>query len=52
MNTELPLTKPGKTTDMLVAAESALFIKEYEKNYSADESKPQDIGMPFFFALA
>ena len=33
---------------MLLAAESALFIKEYEKNYSADESKPPDIGMPFF----
>ena len=48
MNTTLPLTKPGKATDMLVAAESALFIKEYEKNYSAGESKPSDIGMPFF----
>ena len=33
---------------MLLAAESALFIKEYEKNYSAGESKPPDIGMPFF----
>jgi carboxylesterase len=31
-----------------VAAESSLFIKEYEKNYSAGESKPLDIGMPFF----
>jgi len=48
MNTALGLTKPGKATDMFVAAESALFIKEYEKNYSAGESKPPDIGMPFF----
>jgi esterase/lipase len=48
MNTALPLKKPGKTTNTLVAAESSLFIKEYEKNYSAGESKPLDIGMPFF----
>ncbi|MGA2782514.1 MAG: alpha/beta fold hydrolase [Smithella sp.] len=48
MNTTLPLTKPGKATDILLAAESALFIKEYEKNYSVGESKPLDIGMPFF----
>jgi len=48
MNTAFGLTKSGKTTEMLLAAESALFIKEYEKNYSADESKPPDIGMPFF----
>jgi carboxylesterase len=48
MNTALPLKKTCKATDMLVAAESALFIKEYEKNFSADESKTPDIGMPFF----
>jgi carboxylesterase len=48
MNTASPLTKPDKATDILLAAESALFIKEYEKNYSAGESKPPDIGMPFF----
>jgi carboxylesterase len=48
MSTALPLTKPGEATDMLLAAESALFIKEYEKNYSAGESKPPDIGRPFF----
>jgi carboxylesterase len=48
MNTAFPLTKSGKTTEMLLAAESALFIKEYEKNYSAGESKHPDIGMPFF----
>ncbi len=35
-------------TDRLLAAESALFTKEYEKNYSAGESKPPNIGMPFF----
>jgi carboxylesterase len=33
---------------MLIAAESELFLKEYEKNYFAGESKPPDIGMPFF----
>jgi len=33
---------------MLVAAEAALFIKEYEENYSAGETKPPDIGMPLF----
>jgi esterase/lipase len=48
MNTALPLTKPGKATEMLLAAEAALFLKEYEENYFAGESKPPDIGMPFF----
>jgi esterase/lipase len=48
MKTALPLKKPGKATKMLLAAESELFIKEYEKNYSAGESKTPDIGMPFF----
>ena len=48
MKTALPLTKPGKATEMLLAAEAALFLKEYEGNYSAGESKPPDIGMPFF----
>lgn len=33
--------------EMLLAAESELFIREYKENYSAGESKPQDIGMPF-----
>ena len=51
MKTALPLKKPGKATDILLTAESALFIKEYEKNYSAGESKPPDIGMPFFLHL-
>jgi carboxylesterase len=48
MNSTIELTKPGKATETLVAAESALFIKEYEKNYCPGESKPPDIGMPFF----
>ena len=48
MTTVSGLTKPGKTTDILLAAESALFVKEYEKNYSEGESKPPEIGMPFF----
>jgi carboxylesterase len=48
MDTAHKLTKTGKMTEMLLSAESALFIKEYEKNYSAGESKPPAIGMPFF----
>jgi carboxylesterase len=48
MNKVSKPTETVKALDMLVSAESALFIKEYEKNYSAGESKPPDIGMPFF----
>jgi carboxylesterase len=48
MDTARNLTKPGKATDMLLAAESALFLKEYEKNYRVGESKPPAIGMPYF----
>lgn len=48
MNTVHPLTNAGQATDSLLAAESALFIKEYEKNFVADETKPVSIGMPFF----
>ncbi len=48
MSSVLEFTKSGKKIDRLLAAESALFVKEYEKNYSAGESKPPDIGMPFF----
>lgn len=48
MDTAYKLTKSGKMTEMLLAAEVALFFKEYEENYSAGESKPPDIGMPFF----
>lgn len=48
MTTAPNLTKTGKSLDMLLATESELFIKEYESNYSDGESKPPDIGMPFF----
>ncbi len=47
MNTILNSAKTGKAMDMLLAAEYELFIREYKENYSAGESKPQDIGMPF-----
>jgi esterase/lipase len=47
MTTVSEPTKPGKSLDMLLATESALFLKEYEKNYCAGESKPREIGMPF-----
>jgi esterase/lipase len=48
MTTVSEPTKPGKSLDMLLATESALFLKEYEKKYCAGESKPPEIGMPFF----
>jgi carboxylesterase len=48
MNTARKPTKTGTAMDMLLAAEAELFIKEYEENYFAGESKPQYIGMPFF----
>lgn len=48
MTTVLDITKPGTATERLLAEESALFIREHEKNYSEGESKPPDIGMPFF----
>lgn len=48
MNTGPELTKPGQTTDTLLAAESALFLKEYKEHYCACESKPPEIGMPIF----
>lgn len=48
MDILLPFAEHGKTTDQLLADEAALFRKEYEKNYAAGESKPPDIGMPFF----
>ncbi len=40
--------KPGKATERLLAAESALFLQEYEKHYAEGESKPPNIGMPVF----
>lgn len=47
MSKEIELIKSGKAMDMLLAAESELFVREYEKNYCKEESKPPDIGMPF-----
>lgn len=41
-------TEGVKTKEMLLEAETSLFLQEYEKNYSAQESKPPNIGMPFF----
>ncbi len=35
-------------TKRLLDAEAALFVHEYEKNFVAGESKPPDIGKPFF----
>ncbi len=40
--------KPGSLTDRLLEAESALFVEEYNNHYAAGESKPPDVGMPFF----
>jgi alpha-beta hydrolase superfamily lysophospholipase len=48
MDVSLQLAKPGQTTERLLAAETALFIKEYEKSYCSGESKSPEIGMPFF----
>jgi carboxylesterase len=48
MITGTEFARPAPETERLLADESALFIQEYEKNYSAGESKPLDIGMPFF----
>jgi len=52
MDAVLPPTKPGLATDKLLSDESALFVEEYEKYYTAGESKPRDIGMPFFLYAA
>jgi len=38
----------GEAAECLLAAESDLFIREYQKHYSAGESKSEAIGMPFF----
>jgi len=38
----------GRTMDTLLKAEASLFRAEYEKHYAANESKPPEIGMPFF----
>lgn len=47
MNTTLHSVKTGKAMEMLLAAESDLFMREYKENYAAGESKPKNIGMPF-----
>lgn len=38
----------GKATERLVREEEALFIREYQHHYVQGETKPPDIGMPFF----
>lgn len=48
MTTVDELTKPGMATQQLLAAESALFLREYEKYHTAGKSNPRSIGMPFF----
>ncbi len=48
MNASIDDPNPGNASDTLLAAEAELFIQEYEKYYRAGESKPPDIGMPFF----
>ena len=48
MDTASDPAGPGETTNKLLAAETALFIKEYQRNYVAGESKPPEIGMPYF----
>lgn len=41
-------TPPDTAAACLLAAEADLFLKEYQQHYSAGETKPQQIGMPFF----
>ena len=48
MDTVSDFASPGEATNKLLAAESALFIQEYQINYAEGESKPPEIGMPFF----
>jgi carboxylesterase len=48
MSTVPSPAQPGRQTDLLLAEELKLFLQDYEKNYKAGESKPPDIGMPFF----
>jgi len=42
------LTGFSRETQRLIDAEAALFTEEYEKHFVAGESKPPEIGMPFF----
>jgi carboxylesterase len=48
MTTVTDTINTNKALDTLLAAESALFIKDYERNYCEGETKSRDIGMPFF----
>jgi len=38
----------GNPLAVLLADEAELFLRDYQKNYTDGESKPVDIGMPFF----
>lgn len=42
------LPRSDRIIDTLVEAEASLFREEYEKYFIAHESKPPEIGMPFF----
>jgi carboxylesterase len=48
MNAVSRHTGPSRDTQRLIDAEAALFAGEYEKHFVAGESKPTEIGMPFF----
>jgi len=52
MNTALDPPKTNTILAALLAAESELFLREYQNYYREGESKPPDIGMPYFPALA
>ncbi|MRR17981.1 MAG: alpha/beta fold hydrolase [Deltaproteobacteria bacterium] len=47
MDTVSDFTGPGEATNKLLAAEASLFSLEYEKNFSAGETKPPQIGRPY-----
>ncbi len=48
MNTALDPPKTNTILAALLAAESELFLREYQNYYREGESKPPDIGMPYF----
>ncbi len=47
MSASLPSEPSCPVTDLLLAEELNLFLREYEKHYKPGESKPPEIGMPF-----
>lgn len=47
MKTAAQFPNPVQTTEKLLEDEEKLFIKEYEENYAAGETKPRHIGMPY-----